>query len=339
MNIQSDIPLGPLTTFLVGGRALYFVPVGTVPELKEAVLFSKEKNVPFFVLGDGSNILVPDAGFPGLVIKNEIRGIKIKEQDGKFVLEAGAGENWDNFVAFVVSQKLYGIENLSYIPGTVGGAPVQNIGAYGVEVKETVREVEVFDVKDMEVKLLSNEKCRFAYRDSIFKKEKGKHLIITKVIFEFTKKGRVNIGYRDLKEYFKERYSSDVAPFEVREAVVSIRKKKLPDWKVTATAGSFFKNPLVSPAHFEKLKKVFPGIPGFSEGGRIKIPLAWVLDKVCNLNGFKEGKVGLYEKQPLAVVNLGGATFLEVERFATHIASMIKEKTGIMVEWEVRVMR
>ncbi|MEO8637656.1 MAG: UDP-N-acetylmuramate dehydrogenase [Candidatus Taylorbacteria bacterium] len=341
MVIQEKISLSALTTFQLGGSARYFVIVKSIPELKEAVTFSKKESLPFFVLGEGSNTLVPDEGFAGLVIKNEIRGIKMKEkkgEDGKFLIEVGAGENWDSFVALTIFQKLYGLENLSYIPGSVGGAPVQNIGAYGAEVKEVITEVEVFDTKMMKTRLLPAKECKFAYRDSIFKREAGRHLIITKVIFELGKKGRVNIGYKDLRAHFKDRYSSAVLPGEVRDAVVAIRKKKLPDWKVTATAGSFFKNPFVSKAHFEKLKKTYPEMPGFAEEGKIKIPLAFILDKVCNLSKFRNGNVALYESQPLAVVNLGGATFLEVKQFASLIAIKIKEKTGIEAEWEVRVM-
>lgn len=339
MNIKSNIPLKNLTTFKVGGNALYFVSVNTVSELQDAITFSKDKSLPFFVIGDGSNTLVPDMGFSGLVIKNEIRGIKTKEENGKFIIEAGAGENWDSLVEYTVSKKLYGLENLSYIPGSVGGAPVQNIGAYGAEVKDTIMNVEVFDTKKMKLNLISNNECKFSYRDSIFKTEKGKHLVITRVIFELDKKGRVNIGYKDLKEYFKDRYSSEITPKEVRDVVISIRKNKLPDWRVVSTAGSFFKNPFVSVAHFEKLKKKFPGIPGFSEGKKIKIPLAWILDKICDVKGLQMGNVGLYEKQPLAVVNLGGATFKEIEKFTNQISARLKEKTGITVEWEVRVMK
>jgi UDP-N-acetylmuramate dehydrogenase len=339
MHIEQNVPLASLTTFKVGGLARYFAAVKSTGELKEAVAFAKEKSLPFFVLGEGSNLLVLDQGFPGLVIKNEIRGIKIKEADGDFLLEAGAGENWDSFVAFAVSQKLYGLENLSHIPGSVGGAPVQNVGAYGAEVKETIAEVEVFDTEKMEIKTLSNKECKFSYRDSIFKHEEGRHLIITKVAFTLKKTGQVNIGYRDLRERFKNTYSSDLTPKEVREAVIAIRTEKLPDWKKVATAGSFFKNPFISKAHFEKLKKTYPEITGFTEGNKVKVPLAWILDKVCGLSGFKENNVGLYAKQPLTVVNLGDATFEEIENFTRKIAGMIKEKTGIEVEWEVRVMK
>ncbi len=339
MNIEQNVPLAQLTTFRVGGVARYFVSVKSVPELTEAVSFAKEEGLPFFVLGGGSNTLVPDFGFPGLVIKNEIRGIKMKEEDGAFILEVGAGENWDDFVNFTVSQGLYGLENLSYIPGNVGGAPVQNIGAYGAEVKDTIEGVEVFDPEKMEFRTLSNEACGFSYRDSIFKHKKGSRLVITKVIFKLSKQGRVNIGYKDLKERFKDRYSSDVALSEVREAVVDIRKNKLPDWKVVSTAGSFFKNPIITKSHFEKLKKMYPEITGFSEGNKVKVPLAWILDKVCDLKGMEEGNVGLFPKQPLAVVNLGDATFDEIKQFTDKIAALIKEKTEIEVEWEVRVLK
>ena len=336
MKIEAEIPLSDLTTFRIGGKAKYFAIVRTITELKEALELSKKKNVPFYVIGEGSNILAPDKGYGGLIIKNEIRGVKVKEDGTNYIVESGAGENWDDFVSFCVFQKLYGLENLSYIPGTVGAAPVQNIGAYGAEVGDVIDEVEVLDSDSMNLLRIANKQCYFGYRDSIFKREKNSRLVITKVFFRLNKHDRVNIGYKDLRERFKNKYSKDVTLEEVREAVIEIRKRKLPDWTKTPTAGSFFKNPFITKSHYARLKTNFPGIPGFEEKGRVKIPLAWVLDKICNLRGFKIGKVGLHENQPLAFINLGGATAENVEAAAAFIGASIKEKTGINVEWEVR---
>ena len=339
MHVEENVSMGPFTTFKIGGAARFFTVANTVEDIKEGVQFAKSRKLPFFVLGDGSNLLVGDKGFNGLVIKNQLKGIKIKEEASNFILVAAAGENWDDFVGFTVAQKLYGLENLSYIPGTVGAAPVQNIGAYGAEIKDSIMEVEVFDSGDGRIKVLSPKQCKFGYRESIFKKPIGRKYIITKVTFLLSKSGKVNIGYKDLREKFKDRYSQDVSIEEVRNAVIEIRKKKLPDWRVTKTAGSFFKNPFISLAHFEKLKEKYPDLPGFREKNKIKIPLAWILDVICDLKGFKIGNVGLYEKQPLAVVNFDGATANEMEKFAGIISQKITEKTGIHVEWEVRVLK
>lgn len=358
LKIESHILLAPLTTFRIGGHASYFCAVSTVDELREAVAFTREKKVPFFVLGEGSNLLVSDKGYAGLVIRMNIRGIKIKDVEGgpanvvRKELEVGAGENWDSLVAFAVSQKLYGLENLSLIPGTVGAAPVQNIGAYGAEAKDVISTVEVFDIAANggkgALRVLTNEECKFAYRDSIFKHggpHGGAHLIITKVSFVLEKNGRVNIGYKDVKEVFKDRYSSDVTAEEVRRAVIDIRTRKLPDVKKIGTAGSFFKNPILSAEQFEEFEARFPDAPHFSESAgadgkpRVKVPLAWVLDKACGLKGWQEGAIGTYDKQPLALVNHGGGTAAEVEKVAEHIARVVKEKTGIDIEWEVRVLK
>lgn len=187
--------------------------------------------------------------------------------------------------------------------------------------------------------MFSPSDCQFGYRDSIFKRAENKHLVITKVGFVLEKQGRVNIGYKDLKERFKDKYSKDVSVEEVRQAVLEIRAAKLPDVKKLGTAGSFFKNPVISKYKHEKLVEEFPGMPGFAEGeGFVKVPLAWILDKVCNLKGWKHasGKVGAYETQPIALVNLGGATFAEVAEAAAHIAEQVKQKTGIDIEWEVQ---
>ncbi len=262
----------------------------------------------------------------------------------------GAGENWDAFVGVMVMKKLYGLENLSLIPGTVGAAPVQNIGAYGTEVKETISQVEVFDMKSGETRLMSNEACEFRYRDSIFKQPEGAGLVVTKVFFTLFKSGspeaRVNIGYKDVKEFFKDRYSKEVTPDEVRKVVIEIRTRKLPDVKKVGTAGSFFKNPILSANEFERVqvrvKALAPDLemPTWSEsGGRVKVSFAWILDKLCGMRGWRDGAVGAYENQALVLVNFGGGTADEVTRAAHRLADAVREKTGIEAEWEVRMMK
>ncbi len=343
IQIQQNISLAPVTTLLVGGPASYFAKVRSLEDMREAADFIFEKKVPYLVLGGSSNVLISDKGFGGFVIGMAIRGMKMKEKEGDYrrvEIEVGAGENWDDFVSFAVEQKLYGVENLSGIPGSVGASPVQNIGAYGTEVKEVIAMVETFDMETREVRLFSAEECEFAYRNSIFKKAESHRFIITKVVFVLEKEGRVNIGYKDIKERFASRFSKDVHPAEVRTAVLEIRAAKLPDYKVLPTAGSFFKNPIISGEAYAKLLESFPDLPSFSEkgdekGSRVKIPLAWILDNVCDLRGWRKGNVGTYEKQPLVLVNYGGASSSEIEHAARFIADTVLEETGISIEWEV----
>ncbi len=358
ITVQKDISLAEFTTLRIGGKAAFFCEVRTPAELAEASAFflkerkaralradfEKRESFDFFVLGEGSNTLVSDAGYSGLVIRLAIKGVKWKEivdaaGADKVEIVAGAGEHWDDLVALTVSKKYYGLENLSAIPGTVGAAPVQNIGAYGAEVKDVISFVEAFHFETGETKTFTPEECAFSYRDSFFKQPEGKNWIITSVGFLLDKKGRVNIGYKDLKLRFKDTYSSQVSLEEVRKAVVDIRKDKLPDVTMIGTAGSFFKNPVIRAELYKELQEEYPNMPGFVENeGHVKVPLAWILDNVCKLKGWKNtaGTVGLYEKQPLALVNVGGATAAEVSAAATHVAALVKEKTGIDIEWEVR---
>jgi len=347
IDIQKNIALAGLTTFRVGGVASYFCEVRTPAELAEASkMFLKNRKIhnSFFVLGEGSNTLASDDGYAGLAIRMCIKGVKWKEvvdatACDKVEVVAGAGEHWDDVVALTVGKGYYGLENLSGIPGTVGASPVQNIGAYGAEVKDTISFVEAFHFETGETRTFTPEECCFGYRNSFFKSVEGKLWVIMKVGFLLDKKGRVNIGYKDLKARFAERYSSQVSLAEVREAVLEIRKQKLPDIAVLGTAGSFFKNPVIRAELYKELQEEYPAIPGFVEGdGRVKVPLAWILDNVCGLKGWKSanGRVGLYEKQPLALVNFGAATAAEVANAAQMVVVAVKDKTGIDIEWEVQ---
>ncbi len=330
MNIQENITLAQYTTFKIGGPAKFFCICKSEGDLVEIVNFAKGKKLPIFILGGGSNILISDKGYKGLVIKMEIGGTDLS------VVSAGAGVIWDDFVAEIVANGLYGLENLSAIPGTVGAAPVQNIGAYGMDVSRAVQSVRALDTKSMKFIELSNADCKFDYRDSVFKHEKGRY-VITRVDFKLSKKGKVNIEYKDLKEYFQDPISvprSDLVG--VREAVVNIRAAKLPDWKKWGTAGSYFKNPIISKKKFESLKKKYSELPGFPESnGDIKISLGWVLDKVCNFKGLSMGRVKIYEKQALVIVASAGATAEEVMKLAQELMREVKKKTGIMIEGEV----
>ncbi len=336
---QENELLAPHMTFGIGGAARYMAAVGSVEELREAVAFAAEKKVSLVVLGGGSNVLVSDSGFGGIVIKNEIKGLREKKEGDFVFVEAGAGEGWDDLVAYAVGHGYGGVENLSAIPGTVGAAPIQNIGAYGVEVGSVIESVNVFDSLSGQERTLSNADCAFAYRDSVFKHSEGKHLIVTSVVFRLSLSFVPNLLYKDVKEYFAMRGQANPSMQDVRDAVTLIRRGKFPSLFEVGTAGSFWKNPIVSVALFEKLSLAYPDMPSFDAGeGLRKIPLAWILDRVCGLKGYVLGKVRLFERQPLVVVAEKGATFGDVQACAAHVEGLVFDKTGIRVEKEVFVL-
>ena len=346
--IQENVALAQYTTFKIGGPARYFCAVTNEDDLVDAVSFAKKHNLRILVLGGGSNVLISDQGFDGVVIKIEIGKqfkienvtLNIKLQDA-YTISVGSGVVWDDFVAQTVEQGLYGVENLSAIPGTVGAAPVQNIGAYGVEVGDVISKVRALDTITMEYVELTREQCIFGYRDSIFKHDKDRY-IITKVYFALKKNGVVNMTYKDLKEYFEKKGNTDVEHLytsaDIREAVIDIRWNKLPDWNLWGTAGSFFKNPVVSKNKFDELKKTYPDMPGFVEPddtSRVKVSLGWILDKICHVKGLQKGNAMVYEKQALVLVTKPGATATEVKELAYELMRCVKDKTGIEVEGEV----
>jgi len=332
MTLRRNVPLKSYTTFHIGGEAAYFTDVRSRSELGEAVSFAKKEKLPLFVLGGGSNILVSDSGFPGLVVRMSFSGISFEERDGSVEAIAAAGESWDDFVSESVKRNLWGLENLSGIPGTVGATPIQNVGAYGVEVKDVLSSVELFDTETLDVRNMGNQECFFGYRDSFFKREEGKRYIVTAVSFCLSKTPAPILSYRDLMNRF-----SGTTPVlsEIRDAVLSIRSKKFPDLSRFGTAGSFFKNPILPYGAYEKLKHRFPDMPAFSTDGGVKISLAYLLDAL-SLKGEREGDVGTFERQPLVIVNFADASAADVDAFAKKIEAIVKDSTGIVLEREVR---
>ncbi len=342
LEILRNIHLAPFTTMRVGGDTQYFARVQSVEELKEALLFAQNQGIPFFILGGGSNVVVSDAGYAGLVIKNEIKGISCADD----VVTAGAGEVWDEVVREASSRNLWGIENLSLVPGTVGGAVVQNIGAYGVEACDTILSVEVFDVETMSTKNFLQEECFFGYRESIFKK--NKNFIVTHVSFLLSQEKKVRIDYEDVKKFFEERTKNkmrqecvDDEPSlqEIREAIVAIRTAKMPVYPI-GTAGSFFKNPVISAESYEILKKTYPEIKAYIQADTtVKLAAAWLFDKVGGWRGMRRGDAGVHEKQALILVNYGRASAEEIFLLAEEMKRDIKEKTNVDIEEEVVVMK
>lgn len=338
MRIQQNVILAPYTTFKIGGPAKFFCIAKKEEDIVKAVRFAKDNKIRLFILGEGSNVLIADRGFPGLVIKIEIKGLKKElSADGKkALLTIGAGEMWDEIVEYSVNEGLYGIENLSAIPGTVGAAPVQNIGAYGADISSVIYKVRAYDTKKLSFVELSKEQCKFEYRDSIFKKSNGRY-IITTVTLALALRGKVDITYKELKEYLQKKAKNTPTLSDVREAVVAIRWNKLPDWKLWGTAGSFFKNPIISRSHFKRLSIKYPEAIGFEEpDGKIKVSLGWILDKVCGMKGVCVGNVCTYEKQALVLVTKPGATAEEVVGMAKNLMKTVKNKTGIEIEGEVQ---
>lgn len=337
MNILENVSLASYTTFKIGGPARYFVIVKTEDELKEAIDFAEQNKLAIFILGGGSNLLVSDSGFSGLVIKIELNNLKQEKINDDIVrVTAGAGISWDDLVEYSVSNGLYGIENLSAIPGTVGASPVQNIGAYGVEAKDIVAFVKVFDINTKKFKNLSKIECMFGYRDSIFKKPEGSKFIVTEVSFDLKKNGKINKAYKDVEEYFVKHNLTNPSLFDIRKAISEIRASKLPDWHKYGTAGSFFKNVVLPKEQFLELQKRYPEIPAFpADSNNTKVPTAWILDNICHLKGYKIDNVGLYEKHSLVFVNYGNGRADQIIALMNFVISKVKDVTGITLEPEV----
>ncbi len=338
MEIKENIALAPFTTFGIGGPARYMATVSNTEEIKEALAFAEEKSLQVLLLGGGSNMLVPDAGWSGLVLKIEIKGVEIVEGSNanQKTLVAGAGEGWDEIVAQAVEANLWGLENLSGIPGTVGGAVVQNIGAYGAALSQTLLWVEVYDSESGEVKKMTNAECMFGYRESFFKHDGGRHIVL-RAAFTLSLEPKANITYKDLAARFTDS-SLDIA--EIRAAVLEIRKGKFPDISVEGTAGSFFKNPVLGPLQARGLASMYPGMPLFDmpETSGVKVPLAWLLDKVLGLKGTCVGGARLFEKQPLVIAAARNTPSSDVQTLAEKIKKEVKEKLQIEIEEEVKII-
>lgn len=336
MQREEQVSLADHTTLHIGGHARYFCTVTTREELREALQWARAQGERWCVIGEGSNILFEDTGFPGLIIKNAINGITHTASPAGITLTVGAGVLLDDLVAYTTHEGWWGLENLSGIPGTVGATPVQNVGAYGVEIGDLITEVAIYDSANDVFGTLTKESCGFAYRHSIFKEPAGAHLVVVGVSLCLPHAAGPQITYRDLAVATKDTDSDALTPAEVRNHVIHIRAGKFPDWHVVGTAGSFFKNPIVPRDVYERMVRTYPDIPAHAEAdGRMKLSLGWILDHVCHLRGVRDGAVGLYEKQALVLVNYGNATAHEVRTFAQKVSACVQEKIQIAIEWEV----
>lgn len=335
MKIQENIPLAPLTTFKVGGPARWFAEARSPQQALEAVDTARANNWRLFVMGGGSNLVVADTGFHGLVLRIAIPGIADRMEDGKRVFEAGAGEEWDRFVAHAVARECAGIECLSGIPGTVGGTPVQNVGAYGQEVSDTVTSVQVFDMQRGAIRDLCAEACGFGYRTSIFNTTERGRFIVLKVSYALLPGGIPMLEYADLKKHFAGGGEPSLA--EVRDAVRQIRHSKAmlivegdPDCR---SAGSFFKNPIVDAPTETRLLKLAEerGLapPRFATPAGIKLSAAWLVEQSGFAKGYARGAVGISSKHTLAIVNRGGAKAAEIVALKEEIQQRVR------AAWEI----
>ncbi|NOX67151.1 MAG: UDP-N-acetylmuramate dehydrogenase [Chlorobi bacterium] len=338
MTIQKNISLKEFNTFHVEASAKYFCEINDINELESVITDSRFRNEQKLILGGGSNLLFTK-DFNGIVIKNNIGGIELLSEDEESVIiKVGAGNNWDEFVEYTVSSGFNGLENLSLIPGTVGASPIQNIGAYGVEVKDVIKSVNGFSLDNYEMRTFSNSECKFGYRDSIFKNELRNKFIVTSVVFNLSENRKVKSNYEAIKNYFSEKNITEITPSEIRKAVIEIRKSKLPDPREIGNAGSFFKNPIISEENFEKIKSDYPDLNGYKvDDNSVKISAGWLIEK-CGLKGRRIKDVGIYDKQALVIVNYGNASGMEIKNLAEEIRDIVLDKFNISLRFEVNIL-
>jgi UDP-N-acetylmuramate dehydrogenase len=344
MVIRSDVPLGPLTTLQVGGPARFFSEARSTDDVREALEFARSRSLPLFVLGGGSNLVVSDAGFPGLVLKVAVTGVRETLNGKRLTLEAGAGEEWDKLVELAVSRNCAGIECLSGIPGSVGGTPVQNVGAYGQEVSQTIESVTALDRETGQELKLNNSECGFRYRTSIFNSVQRNRYIILRVRYALHLGGGPQLAYRDLKTYFSDWKQSPTLA-ETRLAIKEIRARKAmllsPGDEDSRSAGSFFKNPVLTNEEYLRLVErakaqslEVPSYPAEDDQHSRKVSAAWLVEHSGFAKGYSEGHVGISRKHALAIVNRGQATAAEIVALKDRIQRAVAGHWDLHLEPE-----
>lgn len=339
LSIQEHVNLLPYNTFRIQATARYFTVVRSEEEAREIIqapIFEKEKRL---ILGGGSNLLLT-GDFNGLVIKNEIGGKEIlHEDDNAVILRLGAGENWHQSVLYCVGKDWGGVENLSLIPGTAGAAPMQNIGAYGVEIREVIESVQGIDLSTGKVRSFTNEECEFGYRESVFKQKLREKYFISSITLRLTKTNHhFNVSYGTIQEELARQGIVTPSIKAISDAVIAIRSSKLPDPAVIGNAGSFFKNPAIDADQYTSLKEKFPLMPSFAgEKGNFKIPAAWLIEQ-CGWKGKTFDNIGVHKNQALVLVNYGGGKGNAIWQLAITIRDSVKEKFQITLQPEVNVL-
>ncbi|WP_339717303.1 UDP-N-acetylmuramate dehydrogenase [Cyclobacterium amurskyense] len=337
MKIQENISLKAYNTFGIDVMASFFAEVESKEDILEALNFAKSKMKPILILGGGSNVLFTE-NLDALVLKVNILGIKeIKTNDKTVLIEAGSGVIWHELVLYSLDKGLSGIENLSLIPGTVGAAPMQNIGAYGVEIKAVFHSLEAIEISTGLIKTFLPSEVRFGYRESVFKTSlKGKY-IICKVSFNLSKIHTPNISYGDIQTVLDQMGHTTATAQNISKAIISIRQSKLPDPKEIGNAGSFFKNPVIPASDFDNLKLKFPALPGYPNASQVKVPAAWLIENT-GWKGKQIGEVGVHKKQPLVLVNYGNGKGEEILDLSHQIQMDVLNKFGISLEREVNIV-
>lgn len=337
MQIQRQFSLKSYNTFGIDAKARAFVAVNSVDELRQ--ILQEQEAEKKFILGGGSNMLLTK-DIDALVIHVNLKGKKIVQENDDFVwIECQAGENWHEFVLWTLEQNFGGLENMSLIPGNVGTTPVQNIGAYGSEIKDTMTQCEAMKIADGSLRTFSNADCHFGYRESIFKQEAKDQYIITSVTFKLTKRNHnIKTGYGDIQAELAKQGITQPTIQDVSRAVIAIRQSKLPDPKELGNSGSFFKNPVISKVEFDEVQKKFPEVKFFPVSEtEVKVPAGWLIEQ-AGFKGMRVGDAGVHKNQALVLVNYGNATGAEILALSQNIQNTVREKFGISIEAEVNVI-
>ncbi|WP_293893466.1 UDP-N-acetylmuramate dehydrogenase [Flavobacterium sp.] len=337
MTIQNNFSLKKYNTFGIEAKATQFVAVHSVEDLKSVL--KENKSVPKFILGGGSNMLLTQ-DVQALVIHIDLKGKKVIKEDADFVwVESQAGENWHEFVLWTINQNFGGLENMSLIPGNVGTTPVQNIGAYGTEIKDTFVSCNAMNIAIQEMRTFTKEDCHFGYRESIFKHEAKDQFIITSVIFKLTKRNhKINTSYGDITKELEKQNVATPTLKDVSNAVIAIRQSKLPDPKELGNSGSFFKNPIISKEQYEKAQALHPEMPHYViSKTEVKVPAGWLIER-AGFKGKRFGDAGVHKNQALVLVNYGNATGQEILAVSKDIQATILKEFGIVIETEVNVI-
>ncbi len=340
IDIEENVSLRAYNTFGIDAKARYFCRISSEAQLQELIQLPVYKTERHLILGGGSNMLFL-RDFDGLIIKVDLTGIHTQEEnDERILLNVKSGEVWNELVMHCVQHQYGGIENLSLIPGTVGAAPIQNIGAYGVEIKEVIDRVDAIDLSTGERKSFNNHECCFGYRESIFKHQLKEKIFISSVTLSLTKKNhRINIRYGAIQDTLNAMNIIHPTIQSISDAVIQIRSSKLPDPRVIGNAGSFFKNPTITVTHYQTLKKEYPEIPGYySENQEVKVPAGWLIEQ-CGWKGKRINNVGVHQQQALVLVNYGDGKGEEIFQLAKQILSSIKEKFNITLTPEVNIIQ
>lgn len=335
--MKKEYPLKDLNTMGFDIVAKYFYEVNSLSDIDTLIEKEEFKDVRKLILGGGSNILFANEYYDGMIIHSNLKGINIvEEEDDDVVVRCMSGEVWKDFVDFTVSRNLYGLENLVDIPGSVGASPVQNIGAYGCEVKDSIVYVYTIDLTNGQRRVFKNEDCHFAYRDSIFKREEYKKYFICAIDFRLKKNAALKLEYGNVKEYLERKKIESPTLSEVAQTIKEIRAEKLPEVGIVGSVGSFFQNPIVENKVFEKLKESYPEMPSYPNEKGVKIPAGWLIDK-AGWKAYKENHVGVWDKQALVLVHYGGGKPQEILDLMKKIQDSVKEKFGIIIRPEVNI--